>query len=76
MAIETPTFWQTSSKMFLMRWFFRLFDIVSADEVRAHMTSLLKVKFAYYILADEETEYFSQMIKEKNITTVLGSKQM
>lgn len=35
--------------------------------MRSHVTSLLQVKIVYYVWTQEETEFFFEVIKEKNI---------
>lgn len=43
---------------------------VSERDVQAHATSSLQVKLEHYIWTEGETEYFSQVIKERNIAVV------
>lgn len=45
-------------------------------DVQGHVTSALQVKMAYCVWTEEDTEYFLQVFKEKNIATILDGKQM
>ena len=48
---------------------------VTGRDVAGHVTSSFQAKMARYMWTEEETELFLQMIKEKNITAILDSKQ-
>lgn len=55
-----------------MKWIYTSADVTYG---RGHLTNSLRVTTVYYVWEEEQTAYVSQVVKNKNMTTISDSEQ-